>query len=273
VFVPDPFADRPGARMYRTGDVVRYRPDGDLRFLGRRDQQVKLRGVRIELGEVQAALTAQPGVASALAVVRQIGGQPVLIGYVVPSTTAHTTAAENASGTTAALNPADVRARLRAILPAPMVPSAIVVLDTWPVTVNGKLDRRALPLPEAVRALGFQAPADDRERTVADIIGKLLGGRRIGRHDDFFDLGGHSLLAAQAALQIGGALGLDVPVVALFNHPTVAGLAETLAATAAPFAPITALPRTHDDPDALAARIAALPDDIVQLLTDEVSGA
>ena len=274
-FVPDPFADVPGARMYRTGDVVRYRSDGHLRFLGRRDQQVKLRGVRIELGEVQAVLTAQPGVASALAVVRQIGGQPVLIGYVVPSTSEHT-AAENGSATTAALNPADLRARLRSILPAPMVPSAVVVLDTWPVTVNGKLDRRALPLPEAVRGLGFEAPADDRERAVAAIIGKLLGGRRIGRHDDFFDLGGHSLLAAQAALQIGGALGLDVPVVALFSHPTVAGLAETLAATAAsaaPFAPITALPRTHDDPDALAARIAALPDEIVQLLTDEVSGA
>ena len=272
-FVPDPYADRPGARMYRTGDVVRSRPDGHLRFLGRRDQQVKLRGVRIELGEVQAALTAQPRVASALAVVRQIGGQPVLIGYVLPSTTEQTTAAASGSGSTAALNPADLRAILRAILPAPMVPSAIVVLDTWPVTVNGKLDRRALPLPEAVRGLGFEAPADDRERAVADIIGKLLGGRRIGRHDDFFDLGGHSLLAAQAALQIGGALGLDVPVVALFSHPTVAGLAETLAATAVPYAPITALPRTHDDPDALAARIAALPDDIVQLLTDEVSGA
>src|SRR6185312_4244923 len=107
-FVPDPFADVPGARMYRTGDVVRYRSDGHLRFLGRRDQQVKLRGVRIELGEVQAVLTAQPGVASALAVVRQIGGQPVLIGYVVPSPSEHT-AAENGSATTAALNPADLR--------------------------------------------------------------------------------------------------------------------------------------------------------------------
>ena len=275
VFIPDPFAGQPGARMYRTGDVVRLRPDGHLRFLGRRDQQVKLRGVRIELGEVQATLTAQPGVASALAVVRQIGGQPVLIGYVVPTATGHSVAESAATelSTSAVLSPADLRARLRAVLPAPMVPSAVVVLDAWPVTVNGKLDRRALPLPEAVRALAFEPPADDRERTVADIIGKLLGGRRVGRHDDFFDLGGHSLLAAQAALQIGGALGLDVPVVALFSHPTVAGLTEALAATATPFAPITALPRAQDDPDALAARLAALPDDIVRLLTDEVSGA
>ncbi|WP_194905548.1 non-ribosomal peptide synthetase [Catenulispora rubra] len=280
-FVPDPFADQSGARMYRTGDIVRYRPDGYLRFLGRRDQQVKLRGVRIELGEVQAALTRQPGVASALAVVRQIGGQPVLIGYVVAATPEHAATSRNGvrAGTDAlaAPNPAELRARLRAVLPAPMVPSAVVVLDAWPVTVNGKLDRRALPLPEAVRASAFEPPADDRERTVADIIGKLLGGRRIGRHDDFFDLGGHSLLAAQAALQIGGALGLDVPVVALFSHPTVAGLSEALAATATPFAPITALPRSHDDPADLAARVAGLPDDIVQLLTglltDEVSGA
>jgi amino acid adenylation domain-containing protein len=280
-FVPDPFSDQPGARMYRTGDIVRYRPDGHLRFLGRRDQQVKLRGVRIELGEVQAALTTQPGVASALAVVRQIGGQPVLIGYVVPTAPEHTAASQNGAqaGTDplTALNPAELRARLRAVLPAPMVPSAVVVLDAWPVTVNGKLDRRALPVPEAARGLAFEPPADDRERTVADIIGKLLGGRRVGRHDDFFDLGGHSLLAAQAALQIGGTLGLDVPVVALFSHPTVAGLTESLAAAATPFAPITALPRAHDDPVDLAARIAELPDGIVRLLTglptDEVSEA
>ncbi|WP_146060312.1 non-ribosomal peptide synthetase [Amycolatopsis sp. CA-128772] len=259
-FVPDPFADRPGARMYRTGDVVRYRPDGFLRFLGRRDQQVKLRGVRIEPGEVQAALAAQPEVASALVVVRRIGGQPVLVGYVVPA----------GAG---APDPAGLRARLRTVLPAPMVPSAVVVLDGWPVTVNGKLDRRALPLPEAVRGHGFAPPDGNRERTVARIVGRLLGGRRVGRHDDFFDLGAHSLLAAQAALQIGGALGLDVPVVALFSHPTVAGLVEALPAVAAPAAPITALPRAHDDPAALAARIAALPDDVVRLLTDEVSGA
>ncbi|GAA2037756.1 hypothetical protein GCM10009839_43890 [Catenulispora yoronensis] len=259
-FVPDPFAERPGARMYRTGDVVRYRPDGHLRFLGRRDQQVKLRGVRIELGEVQAVLAAQPGVGSALVVTRPIGGQPVLVGYAVPDGPVPPA-------------PADLRARLRTVLPAPMVPSAVVVLDAWPVTVNGKLDRRALPLPEAVRGPAFEPPADDRERTVADIVGELLGGRRVGRHDDFFDLGGHSLLAAQAALRIGAALDVDVPVVALFSHPTVAGLAEALAAATAPAAPITVLPRAFDDPAALAARIAALPDDIVQLLTDEVSGA
>ncbi|WP_051767848.1 non-ribosomal peptide synthetase [Amycolatopsis vancoresmycina] len=257
-FVPDPFAGRPGARMYRTGDVVRYRPDGFLRFLGRRDQQVKLRGVRIELGEVQAALAAQPEVASALVTLRRIGGQPVLVGYVVPAGPG---------------GPPDLRARLRALLPAPMVPSAVVVLDGWPVTVNGKLDRRALPLPESVRGPGFEPPDGDRERTVAGILGKLLGGRRVGRHDDFFDLGAHSLLAAQAALQIGGALGLDVPVVALFSHPTVAGLVEALPAVAVPVAPITALPRAHEDPAALAARIAALPGDVVRLLTDEVSGA
>ncbi|MDX3192757.1 amino acid adenylation domain-containing protein [Streptomyces sp. MN03-5084-2B] len=261
-FVPDPFADRPGARMYRTGDVVRYRPDGFLRFLGRRDQQVKLRGVRIEPGEVQAVLAAQPEVASALVTLRRIGGQPVLVGYVVPAA--------------AAPDPADLRARLRTLLPAPMVPSAVVVLDAWPVTVNGKLDRRALPLPEAVRRPGFEPPDGDRERTVAGIVGTLLGGRRVGRHDDFFDLGAHSLLAAQAALRIGGALQLDVPVVALFSHPTVAGLVAALPAVAAPAAAITALPRAGDDPGdpgALAARIAALPDDVVRLLTDEVSGA
>ncbi|MET8846903.1 amino acid adenylation domain-containing protein [Amycolatopsis sp. NPDC004625] len=257
-FVPDPFAGRPGARLYRTGDVVRYRPDGFLRFLGRRDQQVKLRGVRIELGEVQAALAAQPEVASALVLLRRIGGQPVLVGYVVPA----------GSGV-----PADLRARLRTFLPAAMVPSAVVVLDRWPVTVNGKLDRRALPLPESVRGHDFEPPDGDRERTVAGIVGRLLGGRRVGRHDDFFDLGAHSLLAAQAAAQIGGALGLDVPVVALFSHPTVAGLVAALPAVAAPAAPITALPRAHEDPAALAARLAALPDDVVRLLTDEVSGA
>jgi len=277
-FVPDPFADQPGARMYRTGDVVRYRPDGHLRFLGRRDQQVKLRGVRIELGQVQAVLAAQPGVASALVTMRTIGGQPVLVGYVMPTAPTATDPTATpidrvAAPAPIAPTPADLRARLRTVLPAPMVPSAVIVLDAWPVTVNGKLDRRALPLPETVRGPAFEPPADDRERTVADILGKLLGGRRVGRHDDFFDLGAHSLLAAQAALQIGGALDLDVPVVALFSHPTVAGLVEALSAVAAPSAPITALPRAQDDPAALAARIAALPDDIVRLLTDEVSGA
>jgi amino acid adenylation domain-containing protein len=266
-FLPDPFATSPGARMYRTGDITRYRPDGRLQFLGRRDHQLKLRGVRIELGEVEAVLARHPVVASALATVREVNGQQVLVGYVVTQPVTQP-AGQPANG--AAALRAELLGHARRHLPAAMVPSAVVPLAAWPVTVNGKLDRRALPDPEIAAAAGYEPPATARERAVAAVWSQLLGGRRIGRADDFFALGGHSLLAARAALQLSEQAGLEVPVVLLFTHPTVMQLTAALDElveladlTRSGAAAITALPRSDTDLAELAARIDALPPDVV----------
>ncbi|RSS46142.1 non-ribosomal peptide synthetase [Streptomyces sp. WAC08241] len=214
-FVADPF-DRTGGRMYRTGDLARWNHHGQLEYVGRVDDQVKLRGFRIELGEVEAALTALPGVAAACAVVREDRpGDRRLVAYTVP-----------AEGV-AALDTAEVRARLADVLPDHMVPSAHVVLGALPVTPNGKTDRKALPAPEEPTAVG-RAPRTDRERALCEVFAETLGLPRIGVTDDFFDHGGHSLLAVTLAQRIEERCGRRPSLRALFAAPTVEGVARLL---------------------------------------------
>ena len=223
-FVPDPFGP-PGARMYRTGDRVRFLPDGELDFLGRFDHQVKLHGIRMELGEIEAVLEQHPAVRQGVAALRSDGPEGArLVGYLVP---------EEGAGDSDALAAlaADVAAFLRARLPGTMVPSAWVVLPALPLSPNGKVDRRLLPAPARAAAggIGAVAPRTPAEETLAAIWREVLGLERIGVHDDFFELGGHSLLGVRAAFRISEAFGVEVPVAALFQAPTIAELAGWLA--------------------------------------------
>ncbi|MFO0694456.1 MAG: amino acid adenylation domain-containing protein [Polyangiales bacterium] len=218
-FVPDPFAPKPGARMYRTGDRVRMRNDGRLEFGGRFDHQVKIRGHRIELGEVEARLAELPDVARAVAAVREVRpGDARLVAYCVPR--------EGAS-----LEPASIRAALKAVLPEPMVPSHVVSLDALPMTPNGKVDRKALPAPLAsgADARTHVAPRDALERELVAIFEDVLATRPIGVTTSFFDLGGHSLVALAVTSRIERRLGVRVPLRALFDAPTIEELARVVA--------------------------------------------
>jgi amino acid adenylation domain-containing protein len=218
-FVPDPFSATPGARMYRTGDLARWLADGSVDYLGRADHQVKIRGFRIELGEIEAALAAHPGVREAVVVARtDAPGETRLVAYLT------------ASGDSAP-DAAALREHLRAGLPEYMVPTAFVAMDTLPLSPNGKVDRKALPAPEAKRdeAVAFVAPRDETERAIAAIWRQALGVEQVGVDDNFFDLGGHSLLLVQVHGRIREALGADITVVELFQHPTVGALAARLA--------------------------------------------
>ncbi|MFT4174750.1 MAG: amino acid adenylation domain-containing protein, partial [Rhodocyclaceae bacterium] len=219
-FLPDPFAHAPGQRMYRSGDKARYRADGSIEFLGRLDDQVKIRGFRIELGEVEAALQACAQVRTATVVAREDSpGDRRLVAYVVPADAEH-------ARDTAALA-AGLREQLGARLPAYMVPAAFVVIDALPVTRNGKLDRRALPAPDyADGRTAYVAPDNEAEQAIAALWGQLLKIERVGADDNFFDLGGHSLLATQAMSRLRQALGVDLPLRALFEGPTVRQLAR-----------------------------------------------
>ncbi|AGC45642.1 non-ribosomal peptide synthetase [Myxococcus stipitatus DSM 14675] len=236
-FVPDVFSTKPGQRIYRTGDLARWRHDGVLEFLGRGDAQVKLRGYRIELAEVESALLTHPRVRQAVAVVREdLPGDKRLVAYCVPS-----------EGPTGLDLPA-VRAHLAARLPEFMLPSAVVVLDALPLTANAKIDRKALPAPEGTRAPGATliAPRSALEHRLADIWRQVLRVEHLGIHDNFFELGGHSLLATQAVSRIRSELQVDLPLRALFDAPTLAALASRLESSAhtAKAPALQALPRT-----------------------------
>jgi amino acid adenylation domain-containing protein len=216
-FVPDPFGAA-GARLYRTGDLARWLPEGVLEFQGRIDQQVKVRGFRIEPGEIQAALLAEPGVRDAVVVARQdASGDRALAAYVVPR--------EGES-----INPAALRVRLGERLPAYMVPSFIVPMDALPLAPGGKVDRRALPAPASASIspgdAAFVPPATPEEQAIAAVWSEVLGIERVGATDGFFSLGGHSLRAVRIITRIEEALGVRLPVSALFDTPTVRGLAE-----------------------------------------------
>ncbi|MFB6893833.1 amino acid adenylation domain-containing protein [Kitasatospora sp. NPDC056327] len=205
-FVEDPFA---GGRMYRTGDRARWRPDGTLDYLGRTDEQVKLRGYRIEPAEIEAALTGHPEVARAAAVV--LDGRR-LVGYAVP-----------AAGALPA--PAALREHLVRALPAYLVPDTVVLLDALPLTINGKLDTAALPAPEPASARGYVAPRTDAEELVTQLWQEVLGVPRVGALDDFFELGGDSLLVTRVVSRIRAGVGLDVPIRDAFELSTAAALA------------------------------------------------
>ncbi|HEY0512064.1 MAG TPA: amino acid adenylation domain-containing protein [Thermoanaerobaculia bacterium] len=219
-FIPDPFADRPGARLYRSGDLARVRPGGDLEYLGRRDHQVKVRGFRIELGEIEAALARHPAVRDAVVLASGHVGETRLAAYVVAPP----------EGAPAAH---DLRAFLKVSLPEYMIPSAFVVLDALPLTAHGKVDRKALPQPEAVRSepeQTFVAPRSEVETAVAAIWREVLGVERVGVQDDFFLLGGHSLSAARILSRVRDALGVDLSLAVIFETPTVEGLAAAASA-------------------------------------------
>ncbi|WGS52183.1 amino acid adenylation domain-containing protein [Paraburkholderia sp. D15] len=211
-FVPDPFASAttPGARMYRSGDLVRWRPDGGVEYLSRIDHQVKVRGFRIELGEIEAVLAAEPGVRRAVVIAREGAGGPRLLGYVC-------------ANTGASLDVMSLRAALASRLPAYMQPSHIAILDEMPLTPNGKLDRRALPDPadDANRADAASEPRTAFEDDIAEIWQALLGVTAIAPSDDFFALGGHSLLATRLVARISASYGVQLPLRTVFEAPTL----------------------------------------------------
>jgi aryl carrier-like protein len=221
-FVPDPFCPRGGARMYRTGDLVRWDACGELEYLGRADYQVKVRGFRVEPGEVEDALRSEQGVREAVVVARGAEGDSArrLVGYVEL----------NGEGKP---NGEELRRRLREHLPEYMVPSALVIVEEWPLTPNGKLDRARLPEPETVPAAAGREYVEPRtavEYVVADIWARVLKGEKVGAHDNFFELGGHSLLGMQMVTRVREALGVEVPLRALFESPTLSAFAEATVA-------------------------------------------
>ncbi|HEY0510562.1 MAG TPA: amino acid adenylation domain-containing protein [Thermoanaerobaculia bacterium] len=233
-FVPDPFSR--GGRLYRTGDRARWLPNGRLDFLGRSDLQVKIAGWRIEPGEIEAALLAHPDVReAAVAAVEEGDGKRLAAWVAGPPATA------------------DLRAWLRDRLPEPMVPSLWVHLDRLPLTPNGKVDRAALPPPGAARETAGDAPATPTEELLGGLWAELLGVERVGIHDDFFALGGHSLLATRLVARLRGIFGIDLPLRAFFEEPTVAGLAGRVT-RGEPLPPIEPLPALETYPASLAQR-------------------
>jgi acyl carrier protein len=239
--------------VYRTGDLVRYRADGNLEFLGRIDHQVKLRGFRIELAEIEAALRQQPGVQEGVVLALDEGGDRRLVAYLVPSGEA--------------LPPLEVlRAGLRRTLPDYMVPNLFVPLAALPLSPSGKIDRQALPAPDKARpelAKALVLPRSETEAVLAQLWAELLDLEQVGVLDNFFELGGHSLLATQLVSRIHDQLHVELPVKALFETPTVAGLAQRIDASA----------RSDGDlarPEAVLARVDQLSEaEVLALLAEK----
>ena len=218
-FIPNPFSNEPDARLYRTGDLARYREDGNLEFLGRIDHQVKIRGFRIELGEIEAALRAFPVVRDVAVLAREDRpGDKRLVAYISLSPETFPT-------------PATFREFLLLKLPDYMVPSAYVMLESLPLTSNGKLNRKALPAPNmgsAIMTCVFVAPTNPVEQALSDIWVDVLAVEQASIHDNFFELGGHSLLATRVISRINCTFGTQLPLRELFESPTIAGLAQSL---------------------------------------------
>jgi amino acid adenylation domain-containing protein len=221
-FVVHPFSDQAGSRLYRTGDVVRYRPDGNIEFLGRLDNQVKIRGHRIEPGEIEAALNQHPGVKEVVVVARarDSSEERELVSYIV----LHQDSAASAS---------DLRSLLRQRLPDYMIPSAFVFLSALPLTPNGKVDRSKLPPPDDSRPAidqGFVEPRSEIEKLVAQVWREVLKLEKIDVYENFFDVGGHSLLATRVISRIRDLFHIDMPLRTVFEAPTIAGLVQVVEA-------------------------------------------
>ncbi|MEW2513259.1 non-ribosomal peptide synthase/polyketide synthase [Streptomyces sp. NPDC046870] len=276
-FVPDPFGP-PGARLYRTGDRARWTADGELEFLGRLDRQVKVRGFRIEPGEIETALrrAGAGSVGEAVVVVREDEpGHQRLVGYVTPAGQgAADPAAPAPSGPARPLDPAALRSAVAAVLPAHMVPSAVVVLDRMPLTPQHKIDRRALPAPGRTVTQDRVAPRSAGERALARIWAEVLGVDAVGVTDDFFDLGGESILAARALARIRDELGVRLTVRDVFTARTVAALAPLLGdpSAAAPPEPIPPAPREGALPLSSAQRRLWYLDDLTEGGTEYNTG-
>jgi amino acid adenylation domain-containing protein len=214
-FVANPF--RPGERIYRTGDMARHRNDGAIEFLGRRDGQIKIRGIRIELGEIEAAMARHPDVRQAVAALRgDAEGQERLVAYVLPAL----------AGRAPTL--AEMFAFLSDRLPNSMLPSALVVVDSIPLTHHGKVDREALPDPDWQPIATFRPARNDTERALVTMVAPLLGLDAVGIDENFFMIGGHSLLLAQLIVRIGDRFGVDMPLRSVFDNPTIADLASEI---------------------------------------------
>jgi amino acid adenylation domain-containing protein len=215
-FIPDGSGKRVGGRVYRSGDEARYEGDGKIRYLGRRDKQVKVRGFRVELGEVESVLGEVGGVREAVVEARENGrGEKQLVGYIVKGGGERTER--------------EIREEMSRKLPDYMVPAVLIEMEKLPLTTNGKVDRRALPDPEINwRSDTFVSPRTAAEKVVADVWCAVLGIERVGIHDNFFVLGGHSLVATQVMSRVRTAFQIDIPLRTLFEWPTVAGLAQTI---------------------------------------------
>ena len=236
VFVPDPFSNVGGARLYRSGDFGRYLPDGRIECLGRNDHQVKIRGYRVELGEIEAILTAHPSVREIVVMAHSTDdGQKQLVAYVAGTTNGH-----------------ELRQYLREQLPEYMIPSTFMMLDSLPLTTNGKLDRSSLPVPERqeLESANYKAPGTHTEELLAGIWAEVLGISGIGTQDDFFELGGHSLLVTQIVSRVRDAFSVEIPVRVLFEESTIEG-----------FAPVV--------DDAMRAKSGLLPPPIVPVSRDQ----
>jgi acyl-CoA synthetase (AMP-forming)/AMP-acid ligase II/acyl carrier protein len=215
-FVPHPYSSFPGARMYRTGDIARYRADGTLEWMARKDHQIKLRGYRIELGEIEAVLRQQPHVQEAVVMIRDEGvGDQRLVAY-VRLEPGHP------------FDQAGLRESLQKILPGYMMPWVFVGMEAFPLTPNGKIDRKALPAPDGAdltQGASYVAPRTVLEEIIVEVWKEVLKVERIGIHDNFFELGGHSLLATRVIARLRNVLDLDIPLRSLFEYPVIARLA------------------------------------------------
>jgi acyl carrier protein len=218
-FIPNPFSSEPSSRLYKTGDLARYLPDGNIEFIGRIDHQVKIRGFRIELGEIEAVLRQHPAVQETVVLDREdVPGDKRLVAYVVPHQEQSPTSSE-------------LRHFLKEQLPEYMVPSAFVTLETLPLTPNGKVDRRALPNQEGLRPdlePTYVAPQTEVERSIATVWQEVLHVENVGVHDNFFDLGGHSLLMVKIQTKLQEVVNRDVSMTELFKYPTINSLARYL---------------------------------------------
>ena len=211
--MPNPYGES-GSRLYRTGDKVRYLPDGNIDYLGRLDHQVKVRGFRIELGEIESCLLGHEQVKEGVVLAREEGGDKRLVGYVVPE---------------GELDVSELRGYLKGRLPDYMVPGVIMELESFPLTPNGKLDRKGLPAPDASMRLNeYVAPRNEVESQLVAIWEEVLGVERVGVHDNFFELGGHSLLATRVISQIRDRFEVELPLRELFSVSTVIDLANLI---------------------------------------------